>query len=110
MRTLKVLLDQSRHELTDHPDRVTEVGSGDFRVYEASDYLSEPHRVAYLFGIEAKLDGSIQRSREGLTVCHPELQEHTQHVMSLADQLAFGGTDHFDPEEVMKVPQILHVE
>ena len=23
---------------------------------------------------------------------------------------AFGGADHFDPEEVMKVPQILHVE
>ena len=41
---------------------------------------------------------------------HPELEELTQHVVSLADQYAFGGTDHFDPEEVMKVPQILHVE
>ena len=30
--------------------------------------------------------------------------------MVLADQYAFGGKDHFDPEEVMKVPQILHVE
>jgi hypothetical protein len=30
--------------------------------------------------------------------------------MTLADQYAFGGTDHFDPEEVMKVLQILHVE
>jgi hypothetical protein len=30
--------------------------------------------------------------------------------MALADQYAFGGTDHFDPKEVMKVPQILHVE
>ena len=39
-----------------------------------------------------------------LTVCHPELEEHTQHIMSLADQYAFGGADHFDPEEVMKVP------
>ena len=31
-------------------------------------------------------------------------------IMSLADQYAFGGTDHFDHEEVMKVPQILYVE
>ena len=30
--------------------------------------------------------------------------------MSLDDQYAIGGTDHFDPEEVMKVPKILHVE
>ena len=26
--------------------------------------------------------------------------------MSLAAQYALGGADHFDPEEVMKVPQI----
>jgi hypothetical protein len=30
--------------------------------------------------------------------------------MSLAHQYAFGGTDHFDPEEVMKVSQILYFE
>ena len=30
--------------------------------------------------------------------------------MLLADHYAFGGTDHFDPEKVMKIPQILHVE
>ena len=30
--------------------------------------------------------------------------------MALADQYAFGGTDHFDPEEVMKVSKILHFE
>ena len=41
---------------------------------------------------------------------HPEFEEHIQHVMTLADQYAFGGRDHFDPEEVMKVPQILHVK
>ena len=72
----------------------------------------EPLRIAYLAGIGTKLDGSVQRSRDRLTVGHPEFEEHTQHVMSfnLADQYAFGGTDHFDPEEVMKVPQILHVE
>ena len=43
-------------------------------------------------------------------VCHLELEEHTQHVMSLADQYAFGGADHFDPEKVMKVPQVLHIK
>mgnify|MGYP006889248544 CR=1 FL=1 len=30
--------------------------------------------------------------------------------MPLADQYAFGGVDHFDPEKVMKVPQVLHVK
>ena len=61
-------------------------------------------------GIKTKLHGSVQKSRDGLTVGHPEFEEHTQHIMSLADQYAFGGTNHFDPEEVMKVPKILHVE
>ena len=105
-----MLLGGSCHELTDHLDRITKIGSGDFQVYEASDNLSEPRRVAYLSGIGVKLDGSIQRSRDGLTVGHPEFKEHPQHIMTLADQYAFGGTNHFDPEEVMKVPQILHVE
>ena len=30
--------------------------------------------------------------------------------MSLLDQYAIGCVDHFDPEEVMKVPHILHVK
>jgi hypothetical protein len=30
--------------------------------------------------------------------------------MSLADQYAFRSADYFDPKEVMKVSQILHVE
>ena len=89
LRTLKVLLDKMRHELTNQPDRVTEVWSGNSQIYEASDYLSEPRRVAYLSGVGVKLDGSIKRSRDRLTVCHPELEEHTQHVMPLADQYAF---------------------
>ena len=71
---MKVLLGWSRHELTDHPDRVTEVGLGDCQVYNASDNLAEPRRVAYLSGIWAKLDGSIQRSRDGLTIGHPEFK------------------------------------
>ena len=100
----------SLHELTNHPDWIIEVRSGAGQVYDASDNLSEPPRVAYLSRIGTKLDGSVQRSRDGLTVGHPEFEEHTQHVMTLADQYAFGGMDHFDPEEVMKVPQILHVE
>ena len=90
LRTLKVLLDRSHHEITDHPDRVIEIGSGDCQVYEASDNLSEPRRVAYLSGIGAKLDGSIQRSRDKLTIGLPEFEEHTQHIMALADQYAFG--------------------
>ena len=99
-----MLLGRSRHELSDHPDHVNEVGSGNCQVYKASDNLSEPRWVAFLSGIRAKLDGSIQRSRDGLTVRHPEFEEHTQHIMASAEQYAFGGTDHFNPEEVMKVP------
>ena len=99
-----MLLGGSCHELTNHPNRVTEVGSGDSQVYEASNYLSEPCKVAYLSGFGTNLDDSIQRSLDDLTVCHPKLEEHTQHVMPLADQYAFGGADHFDPDEVMKVP------
>ena len=110
LRTLKVCLGRSLHELTNHPDQVTNVGSGDGQVYEAYENLSEPRRVGYFFGIGAKLNGSIQRSRDGLTIVHPEFEEHTQHIVSLADQYVFGGTDHFDPQEVMKVPQILHVK
>ena len=105
-----MLLGGSRHELTDHPDRITEVGSGDGQVYEDSDNLSEPRWVTHLPGVGMKLHGFVQRSRDGLTVGHPEFEEHTHHLMSLADQYAFGGADHFDPEEVMKVPQIVHVE
>ena len=62
LRTLKVLLGGSRHELTDHPDHVTEIGSCDCQLYEASNNFSEPRRVAYLPEIGAKLDNSIQRS------------------------------------------------
>ena len=105
-----MLLGRSRHELTDHPDRVIEIGSGDSQVYEAFHNLSEPRRVTHLSRIGVKLDGSIQRIRDGLTVGPSEFEEHTQHVMALADQYAFGGTDHFEPEELMKVPQILHFE
>ena len=108
--TLKVLLGRSRHKLTNHPDRITEIGSSNSQVYEAPDDLSEPRRVAHLPGVRTKLHGSVQRIRDGLTVGHPEFEEHIQHVLSLADQYALGGTDHFDPEEVMKVPQILHIE
>jgi hypothetical protein len=57
-----------------------------------------------------KLYGSIQRRRDGLTFSHPELEEHTQPVVPLTHKYAFGGTDHFDPEEVMKISQILHFE
>ena len=105
-----MLLGWLHHELTNQADQVTKVRPGDGQVYEASDYLSEPRRVAYLSGVRAKLEGSIQRSRDRLTVCHPEFEEHIQYVMLLADQYAFRGTDHIDPEEVMKVPLILHVE
>ena len=50
-------------------------------------------------GVETDLESAI-----------PNLKSILEHVMLLADQYAFGGADHFDPEEVMKVPQILHVE
>ena len=40
----------------------------------------------------------------------PNLKSILSTYVSLAAQYAFGGADHFDPEEVMKVSQILHVE
>ena len=57
-----------------------------------------------------RLDILVKRSRDGFTIHDAELEEHIQHIMVLADQYAFGGSDHFDPKEVMKVPQILHLE
>ena len=95
-----MLLGWPRHELTNQADRITKVRSGDGQVYEVSHYLSEPFRVADLSRVGAKLDGSIWRSRDGLTSCHPKLEAHTQHIMSLADQYAFGGVEHFDPREI----------
>ena len=46
---MKVLLSWSRHELTNHLDRVTEIWFGDSQVYEASDYLSVPRRGSHSF-------------------------------------------------------------
>ena len=90
LRTLKVLLGWSRHELTDHSDRITEGWSCDGQVDEASDNLSEPGRVAYLSGVGTKLHSSVQRSRDGLTIGHPEFEEHTQHVMALLISMPSG--------------------
>ena len=56
LRALKVLLGFPRDELTNQADRIAEVWSSDSQVYEASDNLSEPFRVANLSGVEAKLD------------------------------------------------------
>jgi hypothetical protein len=94
-----VLLGRSRHVLTDHSDRITEIGSCDGQVYKASDDSSEPCRVADSPGIGAMFYGSVQRRRDGLTVSHPELEEHIQRIMLLADQYAFRSTDHFDPRK-----------
>ena len=65
--------------------------------YKTSDLMSKPFWVACFSGVGAKLHGSVQRSRDVFALCHTELEEHTQHVMSLADQYAFGGADHLDP-------------
>ena len=35
---------------------------------------------------------------------------NTTIIRSYSTQYAFVGVDYFDPEEVMKVPQVLHVE
>ena len=62
MRALKVLLGWPLHELTNQADRIAEVWPSDSQVYEASDNLSEPFRVANLFAFEAKLYGSVERN------------------------------------------------
>ena len=74
LRTLKVLLGRSRHELTDHPDRITEIGSSDCQVYEASDNLVEPRWVAYLSVIGTKLDGSVRGVETDLQEAIPNLK------------------------------------
>ena len=57
-----------------------------------------------------KLQVSIERSGEGSIIRHSELVQHIQEVMFLSKQCAIWGVDHFDPKEVMKVPQVLHFE
>ena len=57
-----------------------------------------------------KLDIPSKRNHEGFATCHAKIEEHIQHSVSLEDQYAFMGADHFDPEEVMKVVEILHLE
>ena len=84
--------EKSRKTSRREKSRKTEQGSK-----EGAEESSRFNDMASHIG--AKLYGPIQRRRDGLTVGHPELEEHTQHVVSLADQYAFGGMDHFDPEE-----------
>ena len=73
---LKVFGIGLRHKLTNQAGRITEVRSGDGQVHKASDYLSEPLRVA-------------SHSRHGFALYHTELEEHTQHIVPLVDQYAF---------------------
>ena len=39
-------------------------------------------------------NGSVQKSRDGLTVGHPEFEEHTQHITALDGKYAFGDEEH----------------
>ena len=75
-------------------------------------YMRLPTIGENIFGSHGflKLGRSFTFLSRGLKVCHPELEEHTQHAMSLADQYSFRGADHFYPKEVMKVLQVLHIE
>ena len=94
---MKVLHVWPRRELTNQSDRIVEVRPGDIQLYKSSDYVS-----VYKFrsrGVETGLHSIV-----------PNLKSITQDIMSLVDQYAFQGVGHFDLEEVMKVPQILHVE
>mgnify|MGYP007117652608 CR=1 FL=1 len=88
MRELKVLKGRMCHKLIDKFDQITEVHSGDGQIGKASDYLSEPFRVACHSGLGAKLHILVQRSQDGFAFCHTEFEEHTQHIMLLTDQYA----------------------
>ena len=109
LRALKVLHGWSRHELTNHSECIVEVWLGNGQVYKAFNYLLEPFQVASLSGVGAK-HISVQRSGDGFAFRHSELEEHTKHVMSLAYECAFEVANHLDPQDIMKVPQVLHVE
>ena len=78
--------------------------------YKTSDLMSKPFWVACFSGVGAKLHGSVQRSRDGFALCHTELEEHSQNIVSLVYQYDFMDADHSDPKEVMKAPQVFHVE
>ena len=99
-----------RHKFTNQADLITQVRSGDGQVYEGSDYLLEPFRVASYSGVGAKFDIHVQRSRDGFALRHTELEEHSQNIVSLVYQYDFMDADHSDPKEVMKAPQVFHVE
>ena len=78
-------------------------------------YIRLPAICQKVFGSHIALESErsfIFRSRgvENSTHNATEFEEHTQHIMLLAHQYAFGVTNHFDPEEVMKVTEILHFE
>ena len=103
-----VFHDWMRHKLTDQSDRITEVRPGDGLIYEAFNYLSEPCWVACHSRVGAELHIPVQRSQDRFAFCHTEFEEHTQHIMPLTDQYAFQGANHFNPEEVMKVAEIIH--
>ena len=47
--------------------------------------------------------------QDKFSILHAELEEHIQHIGLLVDQYTFRGADYFDPEEVLKVPQV-HLE
>ena len=57
-----------------------------------------------------KLHVAIERSGDGSTIRHPEVVQHIQEIMSLSQQYGIEGMDHFDHEEVVKVPQVLHLK
>ena len=59
---------------------------------------------------KAKLEVFVKSSRDGFAICHARFEEHIQHIMPLANQYAFGSSNHFDTKEVMKVSQILHLK
>ena len=98
----------TRHELTNQSDQITEVWSDDGQIDKASDDLSEPFRVACCSGVKAKLHIPVQRSPDRFSFRNTKFEEYTQHIMRLIDQYAFRVADLFDPEEVMKVTEILH--
>ena len=88
----------------------TEVRMSDGQIYKVSDNLSELCCITSRPRSEAKLEIPLRRSGDGFTIHHTKLEEHIQHIMVLADQYAFGGSDHFDPEEETKVSQIIHLK
>ena len=57
-----------------------------------------------------KLLVAVEGSPDGSTFHHVEPEQHCQHIVTLSQQYVVTCVNHFNPEEVIKGPQMLHLK